>query len=297
MKTVRRPLYPKWNSGYFPCSSLTPLPLSSRRPSVSFGGFGLNLTSSTISANTSTGQTHSSGGGIFNTDNGTVRLANTIVAGNTAPNIPDCNEFISQGHNLTGTSDGCSFIPTPGDLTNVDPLLGPLQDNGGPTLTHALLSDSPAIGAGSCEDADGNPVTTDQRGIARPQGAACDIGAFELETELAGIIVNSTADAIDVNPGDGICDDGAGNCTLRAAIEEANALLGTDTIAFNILGEGPHTIQPTSALPTITGPVGIDGYTQPGASENTNSPSPNPPKDTDGRREESGRGVRELQGK
>ena len=41
MKTVRRPPYPKWNPGYFPCSSLTTLPLSSRRPSVSFGGFGL----------------------------------------------------------------------------------------------------------------------------------------------------------------------------------------------------------------------------------------------------------------
>ena len=46
MKTVRRPPYPKWNPGYFPCSSLTPLPLSSRRPSVSFGGFGLSLTDS-----------------------------------------------------------------------------------------------------------------------------------------------------------------------------------------------------------------------------------------------------------
>ena len=42
MKTVRRPPYPKWNPGYFPCSSLISLPLSSRRPSVSFGGFGLN---------------------------------------------------------------------------------------------------------------------------------------------------------------------------------------------------------------------------------------------------------------
>ena len=44
MKTVRRPPYPKWNPGYFPCSSLTTLPLSSRRPSVSFGGFGLRMT-------------------------------------------------------------------------------------------------------------------------------------------------------------------------------------------------------------------------------------------------------------
>ena len=48
MKTVRRPPYPKWNPCYFPCSSLTPLPLSSRRPSVSFGGFGLTLSSGTI---------------------------------------------------------------------------------------------------------------------------------------------------------------------------------------------------------------------------------------------------------
>ncbi len=48
MKTVRRPPYPKWNPGYFPCSSLTPLPLSSRRPSVSFGGFGLKETTAVI---------------------------------------------------------------------------------------------------------------------------------------------------------------------------------------------------------------------------------------------------------
>ena len=60
----------------------------------------------------------------------------------------------------------------------LDPLLGPLQDNGGPTFTHALLPGSPAIDhipAENCE------VTTDQRGVARPQGAACDIGAYELE--------------------------------------------------------------------------------------------------------------------
>jgi len=54
-------------------------------------------------------------------------------------------------------------------------LLGPLQDNGGDTLTHALLPSSPAIDAG---DADNCPAT-DQRGIPRPQGAGCDIGAYE----------------------------------------------------------------------------------------------------------------------
>jgi CSLREA domain-containing protein len=81
--------------------------------------------------------------------------------------------------------------------------------------------------------------------------------------------VNSMGDAPDSDTTDGICDDGTGACTLRAAIEQANATPGTDTMAFNISGAGPHTISPGSALPTITDPVIIDGYTQPGASPNT----------------------------
>ena len=90
--------------------------------------------------------------------------------------------------------------------------------------------------------------------------------------KFATFTVNSTGDEPDGSPGDSTCDDGAGSCTLRAAIEEANANGGTDTIAFNIPGPGRHTIQPSSALPTITAPVLIDGYTQPGASPNTNGP-------------------------
>jgi titin len=76
--------------------------------------------------------------------------------------------------------------------------------------------------------------------------------------------VNSTAD-----PGDGTCD--ATECTVREAIAAANANVGTDTIAFNIPGAGPHTIQPASGL-SVAQPVIIDGYTQPGASPNTNPP-------------------------
>lgn len=75
--------------------------------------------------------------------------------------------------------------------------------------------------------------------------------------------VNSTGDGADANPGDGVCDDGAGNCTLRAAIQEANATAGSDTIAFNIPGNSPHTIQPGSPLPAITESVVIDGGTEP----------------------------------
>jgi CSLREA domain-containing protein len=81
----------------------------------------------------------------------------------------------------------------------------------------------------------------------------------------ATFTVNSTGDGGDATPGDGVCETATGNgvCTLRAAIQEANALAGTDTIAFNIPGAGPHTIQPTSALPTINQPVVIDGTTEP----------------------------------
>ncbi|MCZ6817896.1 MAG: CSLREA domain-containing protein, partial [Calditrichaeota bacterium] len=80
--------------------------------------------------------------------------------------------------------------------------------------------------------------------------------------------VNSTGDGADSNPGDGVCNDGTGTCTLRAAIEEANALPGKNRIGFNIPGAlgTVHIIQPTTALPRILDPVIINGYTQPGAS-------------------------------
>jgi CSLREA domain-containing protein len=74
------------------------------------------------------------------------------------------------------------------------------------------------------------------------------------------LTVNATTDGADVAPGNGVCDDGTGSCTLRAAIQEANALAGTDVIAF-ALGAGTPTIAPASALPSITGVVSLQGNT------------------------------------
>jgi CSLREA domain-containing protein len=89
--------------------------------------------------------------------------------------------------------------------------------------------------------------------------------AFFSEIAWAATFTVNTTD--DVN--DGIC--GATHCGLREAINAANANAGMDTIAFNIPGAGPHTIQPGSGgLPEIADPVIIDGYTQLGASANTN---------------------------
>ena len=89
--------------------------------------------------------------------------------------------------------------------------------------------------------------------------------------------VNSTDDEADKSPGDGVCQiTSADQCTLRAAIQEANATDGADTITFNIPDSDNKcnattdvcTISPASELPTITQRVTIDGYSQPGASEN-----------------------------
>src|SRR5574339_751272 len=77
--------------------------------------------------------------------------------------------------------------------------------------------------------------------------------------------VNSTSDGEDASQGNGVCETSTpGECTLRAAIMEANASPGTDTISFNIPGEGPHTISPSYGFDFIFDPVMIDGTTQPG---------------------------------
>lgn len=85
--------------------------------------------------------------------------------------------------------------------------------------------------------------------------------------------VDSIADSSDTNPGDGLCDDGSGNCTLRAAIEESNTNPGADTINFSISGAGVHTISPATQLPDIIDDVTIDGSTQPGSSCGTLVPA------------------------
>lgn len=129
----------------------------------------VSLLHSTISGNTAFG----AGGGI-NALGGAVVIQNSILAGNTAGSSPDCTGVVtSADHNLIGDPSGCTFTPSPGDLTSVDPALGMLVGSPG---YHPLLPSSPAIDAiplGQCT------LASDQRGVARPQGPDCDIGSYE----------------------------------------------------------------------------------------------------------------------
>src|SRR5262245_38225391 len=184
------------------------------------------LNNTTVAANTLTGVSN----------DGQLIFMNTLLANNAGP---DCEGTLtSRGFNLIRTVSDCAFDgDTSGDLLNMDTALGPLQDNGGPTFNHALLA-----GAEASEDAHptsihallaesaaleaANPTTpgtgdpacedVDQRGVVRPQGPRCDIGAFEACADT-GSPGGALVDACVGSCGDGVvgtgeeCDSGSSN--------------------------------------------------------------------------------------
>ncbi|HVC68667.1 MAG TPA: Ig domain-containing protein [Acidimicrobiales bacterium] len=168
---------------------------------VSADYFGLTVRDSTISGNSGS---IGGSGGIELLGTSTLTMADSILASNNVSQggvTPDCRSagtpgfLIDDGHNLVGidttvgtiASYGCGFVNgTDGDLVGtatgpIDPMLGALGHNGGPTETLALLSGSPAIGAGAAADCEASPVNDlDQRGDARNATVrGCDIGAYD----------------------------------------------------------------------------------------------------------------------
>jgi len=145
----------------------------------------ITLINSTVAFNTATGW---AGGGINHQGGwyGVAELTNTVVAENLAPTSPDVwgESYISR-FSLIGDGSGSDIENVDGNQVGnllpytapIDPLLGPLALNGGPTRTHALGTGSPALDAASAADC----PATDQRGVARPQGPGCDIGSYERE--------------------------------------------------------------------------------------------------------------------
>jgi predicted outer membrane repeat protein len=186
---------------------------------------------STIVGNTA----HGNGGGII-VPYGMTTMDSSIIAGNTDSNSngpSDLSGVASLSHSLVGSNRESGLTATGlvpdangnligSDTTPIGPMLGPLQNNGGPTLTMALLPGSPAIDRGT------NPLSlsSDQRGFpfARVVGSAADMGAFESQTS-PNLVVTSAADRLDTT------FDPA-NLTLRDAVSLANAIPGTDTVTF-----------------------------------------------------------------
>lgn len=207
---------------------------------------GLTLVNATLSENLST----ASGGGL--SSSGTASLKNTTVAFNSADSYGGayfsagsatidnslfadnrqqwglnddganlrCAITVSSGGYNSYTSRDCPFTPFRSSDRREDPRLSTLVDAGRGTPVHLLMKDSPAIDSGApppFDGADEHCPSTDQRGVAR---LTCDRGAFELRYTF---VVTNTADAVDANVGNGVCQSTLGDCTLRAAIQEAGA--------------------------------------------------------------------------
>ena len=162
------------------------------------GAGSVTITNSTLSNNTANA---SSGGGIYN--EAYIKLINSIVANNTGGDIVNLGSTTDAQYSLI--KEGLSNINgvNSSNLTG-DPLLGPQQDNGGPTQTIALLPGSPAINAGNnalAVDQNNQPLATDQRGPGfpriSPSNGTVDIGAFELQCINNPVVTNNN----DAGPG------------------------------------------------------------------------------------------------
>src|SRR5262249_49689158 len=116
-------------------------------------------------------------------DHATLTISSSILkSGASGENIFDFSGAITSfGYNLS-SDDAGAFLNATGDQNGTDPMLGPLQDNGGPTFTHELLTGSPAIDAGNPSFTP--PPDYDQRGPGFPRvvGGRIDIGSFEVQT-------------------------------------------------------------------------------------------------------------------
>jgi CSLREA domain-containing protein len=263
-----------WNEGTM---TVTNSSINSNGNSAGVGGGVVNRSRLTITNSTISGNHASSGGGIYNqgslivhsstfSDNvggalvGDATLDNTILANSRPFELgpqPDCSGTLtSNGYNLIGLATGCTLVGnTTGDVLGTDPKLGPLQNNGGPTFTHALLPGSPAIDAGNPTAPGKSPsacLATDQRGVARPQDgnldgrAVCDIGAFEVQPPVtfASLCTLSRQLVTNAALSNGMCS------TLQAA--ERSKARGLPGVKAKLLSTYADLVDTAQRIGTVT---------------------------------------------
>ncbi|MEQ9410795.1 MAG: choice-of-anchor Q domain-containing protein, partial [Fuerstiella sp.] len=210
----------------------------------------LNLSHSTVTANTAPA---GAGSGLAGYTDGSTIVADTVVfssiiAGNTNSDVDNtgsgANTISSTGFNLIGTGNATSSFSQSTDQTGVtDALLGPLDSNGGPTQTHALLAGSPAIGAGNTS----STQTTDQRGtgFARVVGGNVDVGAFELQ---------ATNPSVSLAVDNANIPEAAGVATFTATLSQIS---GEDvTVNLSFSGTATHPDDYTRSGTQIVIPAG-----------------------------------------
>ena len=214
----------------------------------------------TINASTFSGNlADNSGGGAIDNTSGTIAIGDTILkAGASGPNLFNLGSVTSYGYNLSSDTSGSSVLIATGDWNNVNPKLGPLQDNGGPTLTHALLPDSPAIDRGKRDAITNLFSNTDQRGLPRPVdffslpsatgGDNSDIGAFEFQ-KTAPTTVTSTNDS-----GPGSLREAIA-CAASGDTIDATGISGTITLTSGTLSVSNNVsfVGPGAGALTVSG--------------------------------------------
>ena len=201
------------------------------------------------------------GGGLFAEAGSEPVIKNTILADNYSlysSRGPDIYGVVrSADFNLVEDGGGHTLKgSTENNITGVDPVLGGLIDNGGGTRTHALLAGSPGIDAGSCTDTSGVTIGTDQRGVERPQGSHCDIGAYEFPQPRLGL--DKYVDDSSPEPGQSI--------TYTIVVENSGAADATggtisDTLPSGLGLVGAIILEPPSAGTTHTVPTLVTDLT------------------------------------
>ncbi|HBB95755.1 MAG TPA: hypothetical protein DC054_10225, partial [Blastocatellia bacterium] len=236
------------------------------------------LTNCTVTANVSS----IGGNGIgLNNGNAIVTARNTIIArnGTTPGDSRDLNgSFTSQGHNFIGVAPGSNGFTDgvngdqAGGAIGIDPHLGPLANNGGATMTHALLSNSTALDAGDdcvaqashCSEATLPQLLTDQRGagfsrtVDGPDGdttATVDIGAYEMQTRLADLPTTSTNEDTQIV----IPFDGGDTSTITSvtATSSDGAVVPNDAAHLSVAINGSTGVVTINPAPNANGQLNI----------------------------------------